>query len=102
MYGSSIKSRKFCITSHPDLEGYRPLGYLRYLEHQLRNIRLDDPKFEQSLLSEAKARELEESRMRRNRTSELQRHGFPNYILIITFRCFPFITDIDTRCFLKR
>lgn len=60
----------------PDLEEYRPLGYLRYLEHRLRNIRPDDPKFEQSLLKQANVRELEEDRMRRNRTSELQRLGF--------------------------
>ncbi|KAK0228319.1 ras guanine nucleotide exchange factor domain-containing protein [Armillaria fumosa] len=47
----------------PDLEEYRSLGYLRYLEHRLRNIHLDDPKFEQVLLNQAKARELEEARM---------------------------------------
>ncbi|KAK0240369.1 kinase-like domain-containing protein [Armillaria nabsnona] len=71
------KVKEVLYYKSPDLEEYRPLGYLRYLEHRLRNIRLDDPKFEQSLLKEAKARELEESRMRRNRTSELQRLGFP-------------------------
>lgn len=71
------KVKEVLYYKSPDLEGYRSLGYLRYLEHRLRNIRPDDLKFEQSLLNQAKTRELEEARMRRHRTSELQRLGFP-------------------------
>ncbi|KAK0483397.1 kinase-like domain-containing protein [Armillaria novae-zelandiae] len=70
------KVKEVLYYKSPDLEGYRSLGYLRYLEHRLRNIRLDDPKFEQKLLKEAKDRELEEGSMRRHRTPELGRLGF--------------------------
>ncbi|KAK0210526.1 kinase-like domain-containing protein [Desarmillaria ectypa] len=71
------KVKEVLYYKSPDLEEYRPLGYLHYLEHQLRSIRLDDPKFEQSLLKRAKALELDEVRMHRNRIPELQRLGFP-------------------------
>ncbi|KAK0459498.1 uncharacterized protein EV420DRAFT_1763213 [Desarmillaria tabescens] len=70
------KVKEVLYYKSPDLEEYRPLGYLRYLEDRLRSIRLDDPKFEQLLLERAKARELDEDRMHRNRTLELRRVGF--------------------------
>jgi son of sevenless-like protein len=61
--------------SPPDLERYRKGGQLAYLDHQLRNIRVD-AQVEESLEERSKALEAEETRDYRKRTRELQSLGF--------------------------
>lgn len=70
------KVREARLHKPPDLERFRSLGQLAYLEHQLRTVNLDNNHSDDALMTRSLELEAVETRIHNSRARELERLGF--------------------------